>query len=104
MMEKCWQTRWSRITEVMRSVTVGIFRHLRHGGKVGRNEVQAMAAVLLCYSCRRRISPEELAQGLHNHREHEPQTATAQLASSDVIRPEIRTEQEPSLAAHGPDA
>jgi hypothetical protein len=26
-----------------------------------------MTAVILCYTCRKRISPEEIARGLHNH-------------------------------------
>ncbi len=87
----CWKDRWRRVTEVIRSVTLGTFRRLSLRAMVGTNEVPVMAAVILCYTCRRRISPEELAQGLHDHHGQENPAPAVQLASSDVIRPE-RTE------------
>ena len=80
-----------RMTQVIRSVTLGIFCRLPLGAKVGLNEVPFMAAAILCYTCRRRVTREEIAQGLHDHsREPEPQTQTTQLASSDIVRQEVR--------------
>jgi hypothetical protein len=81
---------WNRIAAVIRSVGSADFRRLLPGAECGPDAVSVAGTIILCYTCRRRVSPEELAGGLHNHRELAPQTSSVQLASSDVIHPEVR--------------
>ena len=92
-LNRSWIRMMMRMTQVIQSVTLGIFRRLPFGARVGFNEVPAMAAVILCYTCRRRVTQEEISQGLHNHprqQESQTQTQTTKLASSDLIRQEVR--------------
>ncbi len=60
------QAVWRRITWVTSAITSGIFRVLEPGTRVAAVRF-SMPAVIICYTCRRRVSAEEIAQGLHNH-------------------------------------
>ncbi len=42
-------------------------------------------AVIICYRCRKRISPDELSQGLHNHdQEQQPEPVASALDSAGM--------------------
>ncbi len=50
-----------------------------------------MPAVILCYTCRRRVTREEIDTGLHDHPEGLPQAQTAPISkpgNKEVIRGE----------------
>ncbi|MGE0406670.1 MAG: hypothetical protein AB7O65_10235 [Candidatus Korobacteraceae bacterium] len=57
----------ARSLEAIGMVTEGILRRCPATPSLGFSEVPAMAAVILCYTCRRRVTQQEIAQGLHNH-------------------------------------
>ncbi|HEV8714968.1 MAG TPA: hypothetical protein VGX03_19330 [Candidatus Binatia bacterium] len=37
-----------------------------------------MKPIIICFACRRRVTPEEIATGLHNHADSQQQTRKEQ--------------------------
>ncbi len=77
------QAVWRRITWVTSAITSGIFRVLRPGTRVAAVRF-SMPAVIICYTCRRRVSAEEIAQGLHNHSDSNKERAAASKSPKRV--------------------
>ena len=85
------QSAWARITQVTHRVTQGIYRHPTPGNTLAARVRSNMAAVIICYTCRRRITRQEIAQGLHNHdqaEQRERESKSPKRASSDIVRSE----------------